>query len=265
VNAVYVTAVGLLAPGLEGWQASMPILRGESDYCPKAMPRLVVDLLPANERRRTTDTIRLALLAAQDALRQSSVAIEKVATVFASSDGDLDILDKICLALSLADHPVSPTLFHNSVHNAAAGYWAIATGSRISSTSLSAYNASFAAGLLEGMTVAVMEGLPTLLVSYDSPAPPRLSSVRHVAAPYAVAVLLQREKTSEALMLLRIRVATQGPEDQVSNPALEALRTGNPAAHSLPLLQALAARDALNVCIPYLPGTQLQVECRPCD
>jgi len=265
MNAVYVNAVGLLAPGLEGWQASMPILRGESDYRPEVIPRLVADLLPANERRRTTDTVRLALLAAQDALRQSSVAVETVATVFASSDGDLEILDKICLALSLPDHPVSPTLFHNSVHNAAAGYWAIATGSRMSSTSLSAYNASFAAGLLEGMTVAVVEGLPTLLVGYDLPAPPRLSSVRHLAASYAVALLLQRERTSEARMLLRIRLATQGLEDQLSNPALEALRTGNPAARSLPLLQALATRSALNVCIPYLPGTQLQIECRPCD
>ncbi len=43
-----------------------------------------------------------------------------------------------------------PTQFHNSVHNAVAGYWSIATKSTQPMTCLAAHDHSFAAGLLTG-------------------------------------------------------------------------------------------------------------------
>ena len=51
-------------------------------------------------------------------------------TVFTSSSGDGDNVHEICETLAAADRQVSPTRFHNSVHNAPAGYWSIATRSR---------------------------------------------------------------------------------------------------------------------------------------
>ncbi|MET0042628.1 MAG: beta-ketoacyl synthase chain length factor, partial [Candidatus Thiodiazotropha sp. 6PLUC3] len=80
-------------------------------------------------------TIKIALQAAEEALRDYSDS-EGVLSVFSSSEGDLDIIDQICLALSQEDRPVSPTQFHNSVHNAPAGYWSIGSGSHQGSTSL---------------------------------------------------------------------------------------------------------------------------------
>jgi hypothetical protein len=47
---------------------------------------------------------------------------------------------------------LSPTRFHHSVHNAASGYWAMASHSMAASTALSAFQNSFAAGLLEAAT-----------------------------------------------------------------------------------------------------------------
>ena len=47
---------------------------------------------------------------------------------------------------------LSPTRFHNSVHNAPAGYWGIATGAMAAVDGLCAFDASFAAGLLEAAT-----------------------------------------------------------------------------------------------------------------
>ena len=50
--------------------------------------------------------------------------------VFASGNGDGITVGAILEMLTKPDGFVSPTQFHNSVHNAAAGYWSIGTGSR---------------------------------------------------------------------------------------------------------------------------------------
>ena len=66
-----------------------------------------------------------------------------------SSDGDGEIVHRLCTALASPAAEVSPTDFHNSVHNAATGYWSIGAHSSAPSTALCAYDGSFAAGLLE--------------------------------------------------------------------------------------------------------------------
>ena len=88
------------------------------------------------------------------------------------------------------ERDVSPTRFHNSVHNAPAGYWSIATGARGPSTSLCAHESSFAAGLLEAAIQAHAEATRVLLIAYDLPHPFPLSAVAPVSAPFGVALLL---------------------------------------------------------------------------
>ncbi len=115
-------------------------------------------------------------------------------TVFASSGGDSEVLDKICTALTLPDRPVSPTQFHHSVHNTPAGYWSIATGCTQPSLSLSAYDSSFSAGLLEAAALAWAEAVRVLLIAYDLPLPFPLSERRRIVAPFAVALLLNPDR-----------------------------------------------------------------------
>ena len=131
MNPLAVEAVGLMAPGLAGWTASQAVLAGQRPYVTEPMPAAIATLLPANERRRVTATIKLALQVAQEAMAQAALphdpspASERgesaVRTVFASSGGDSEVLDKICMALTQPDRPVSPTHFHQSVHNTPAG------------------------------------------------------------------------------------------------------------------------------------------------
>ena len=52
---------------------------------------------------------------------------------------------------------ISPTQFHNSVHNAAAGYWHIAAGSAAPSLSVGGHDGAFAAGLLANRLVPQAE------------------------------------------------------------------------------------------------------------
>ena len=60
------------------------------------------------------------------------------------------INDYMCATLAATPTLISPTKFHNSVHNAAAGYWTHRPPAATSaSTALTAFDASFGAGLLE--------------------------------------------------------------------------------------------------------------------
>src|SRR5690606_20828188 len=95
--------------------------------------------------------VAVALEVALAACQASGRDPASLPSVFASSQGDLVIADYMCA--TLADEPatISPTRFHNSVHNAAAGYWTIGTGAMHPATALSAGDASFAQGLLEAM------------------------------------------------------------------------------------------------------------------
>ena len=154
---LFIEAVNVLGPGLNGWQQSQPVLREEVTLTSLTMAPVVVQHLPANELRRMTATLKLSLSVLEELNRAESVDLAQTATVFASSCGDIEIACAICQALTQPDRPVSPTQFHNSVHNAAAGYWSIALKSHKPSTSISAFDSTFAAGLLEVATLALTE------------------------------------------------------------------------------------------------------------
>jgi hypothetical protein len=183
-----------------------------------------------------------------------------VATVFSSGSGDLEILDKNCRALTQKPRALSPTLFHNSVHNAAAGYWGIANGSRAATTSLSAYDESFAAGLLEALMTADT-GQDCLLIAYDIPAPPALAPVRHVKVPFAVAIALTRERS--ARYATRLDWAWESSRGSLKSPDLAAnlmaLYQSNPAARALPFLSVMARRQDRTLVWPFLKGGQLRL------
>ncbi len=264
--AVAVRAIGLLAPGLAGWQASLATLRGEAPYQAASLPPPKPTMMAASERRRATMVTRLALTAAEEAVAGSGADPSRLASVFASSGGDMEIVDRICRALTQDDRPVSPTHFHNSVHNAAAGYWAIATGSMSASLSLSAHDGSFGAGLLEAATAVACEGQPVLLVTYDAPTPPPLAAKRPIPVAFAVALLCEplaeqeRLAQQERLARLGIEPPAFGSETRLADDGLEALRCANPAARSLPLLQAIARGSAASVTVPGGGGTAIRIE-----
>jgi hypothetical protein len=260
---VYVASVGLAAPGLADWPTGQPVLRGESRYAAREMPRYAPGLLPPNERRRTTRVGRLAFQAAEEAIRGSAIAADQLAAVFASASGDTEVVDRICRALAGPDRAVSPTDFHNSVHNAAAGYWSIATRSRQSSTSLSAFDSSFAAGLMEAVSLVILDARPILLVGYDIRPPPPLWFDRPLLDDFSSALLLTPHPHNGGMALRLEPGNSHVDEATVEDPGLEALRQGNSAARALPLLCALAKRGPLRLGLPYFDRC-ITVDVQPC-
>jgi len=262
---VTICGTGLFAPGLHDWQSGRAVLRGQSPYEPDEVPVFDAGLLPPNERRRATYTARLALRVAQEAMASAPISTPAdLSSVFACSGGDTESLDRICSALTLPGKPVSPNLFHNSVHNAPAGYWAIAAGSTAPSTSLSAYDSTFAAGLLDAFSLVAAMNQATLLVAYDIPPPKSLFPFRPLVAPFAVAFVVCPATMEHKGVALRVTIARDAQEDRMPEHGLERLRVGNPAARSLPMLAAIAMGGESTVVLPYLPESQLVVELMPC-
>jgi hypothetical protein len=262
-HTLSVESAGLLAPGLTGWLASRAILAGEQSYLAAPMPAPSAALLPPNERRRVTGLVKLALHVAQEAIAQTDCDPQTVRSVFASSGGDSEVLDKICVALTLPDRPVSPTHFHQSVHNTTAGYWSIATRCPQPSISLSAYDSSFMAGLREAAALAWAETAPVLLIAYDVPQPFPLSERRVIVAPFGVALLLNPHPTALRLATLHLTPTASATATTSAEPELERLRIGNPAARCLPLLQAIARPVGQQVTLADDGGMGLRVEVTP--
>lgn len=262
---VYLESLSVIAPGLAGWDKSRAILAGDSEYQAGPLPPFSPELLPVNERRRITPTIRIALQAATEALQARNHAANELRSVFSSNNGDLDISDRICSALCLPEFPVSPTDFHNSVHNAPAGYWAIGSQCHLPSTSISGGRASFVAGLLEAVTQALCCPQPVLLVCYELPTPDSLSGLWKVDQPFAVSMLVQKSQSPTSLGTLSLQLTDAGDTGiEIRNPALHSLLNGNSAAQSLPLLETIAIGKADSCRIPYLDNRHLMVEFSPC-
>lgn len=258
--AARIGGVGVAGPGLANWETARAALLDPAAWIrtPTVVP--VAEALPPVERRRCGTNVKLALGAGFEAARRSGLPPEAFATVFASSSGDGDNCHAICETLASEDRLISPTRFHNSVHNAPSGYWSIASRSTRPSDSIGAFDASFAAGLLEALTRIAAGEAPVMLVAYDSPYPEPLQAARPMQDGFAVALaLLPPDATG---LLLRASIASEAPT-VLANPAFESLRRGVPAARSLPLLALLARGVAGGAALEYLPGLALRVEVAP--
>lgn len=257
-------AAGVVGPGLTGWPASREVLAGRVAYRPEPLAPFVPGILPANERRRVTATIRIALQAATETLAGCRHDPRDIASVFVSANGDLEISDRICSALTLAERPVSPIDFHNSVHNAPAGYWAIGTHCNRASTSISGGAASFAAGLIEAATQVLAEAQPVLLVAYDLPPPATLARPEHGGTPFAAGCLISPAAPAHGLGELVLRPVASTGDRGLANALLEALRAGSAAAQALLLLESIAGETGNHCILPYLDGGGLRIDYTPC-
>jgi Beta-ketoacyl synthase, N-terminal domain len=264
-----IESVGLIGPGFASWVDAQAILAG---HVPYEAARTVVPApasLPSAERRRTGTGVKLALAVGHEAVTASGRDAASLATVFAASGGDGQNCHAICETLASDDRKLSPTRFHNSVHNAPAGYWSIATRAMAPSNVLCAYDGSFAAGLLESLCQVAVDGVPTLLIAFDTEYPAPMRDVRPVPDAFGVALLLSPVQGADAHtvtgtganVLARIDARlTDTPATVLAVQELEQMRRSNPAARALPLLEALAKQRPVSVVLDYLQDVQLQLD-----
>jgi hypothetical protein len=261
--AAWIEGIGFLAPGLPDWPTARAVLRGEQPITTAASVLPAPDILPPAERRRASRIVKLTLAVGLEAATQADADVGTLATVFSASGADGYNCHALCEQLATDDRQISPTRFHNSVHNATAGYWGIATKSMAPCQVLCAYDASFGAGLLDALAQVVVDRQPTLLIAYDSEYPEPLHSKRDIPDCAGVALLLMPEKTDRALARIAVTQAA-GHADLLADSGMESLRQKIPALRCLPLLQKLARGESGDVCLDYLPPMQLQVRVQSC-
>ena len=261
--SAFIDGIGVLGPGFSNWPAAARVLRGEAPYAPAPAVVPVPERLPSAERRRTGTPVRLALAVGLEATGHAGADPATLPAVFASSGGDGQNCHDICETLAGAERALSPTRFHNSVHNAAAGYWGIATGATPASNALCAYDGSFGAGLLEALAQLRIERTAALLVAYDADYPPPIRRARPIPARFAVALVLCPVAGPNSRARLTCTPANALAE-RLEDAALEELRASIPAARSLPLLAALAGDVPRETALDYLGNMTLSLRIEPC-
>lgn len=254
----WIDGIGLLGPGLPDWPTARAVLAGGAAYTPGPTAAPPPQSLPPAERRRAGLSVKVALAVAQEAIAAGQLDARALSTVFASSGADGDNCDAICQALASDDRHISPTRFHNSVHNAPAGYWGIASGAMTPATVLCAYDASFGAGLLEALAQVAVDGSDTLLIAYDAPYPEPLHAKRPLPAAFGLALALTPRQSAQSLARIQVTLTDAEP-DVLADARFEALRRAIPTARGLPLLQALARGEARQVVLDYLAPLSLAV------
>lgn len=261
---IRIDGMGFWAPGWPHWQAARAGLRGEMQADPlvgKPSPAL----LGAAERRRAPLPVLLACEIAAQACAQSAYAADSLASVFASTHGDLVITDYMCSTLASAPHELSPIRFHNSVHNAPAGYWTIAAQCHQASTSISSWHCSLANALLEAAVQVLGEKSPVLLAAYDAQSTEILSAVSPSDCLFGVAMVIAAPRSGLPRLRLQPGMRAAAESDAARIPqSFQKLARENPmAAQAMPLLAALAAGVPSRMQLPSGAASGLQIEVLP--
>jgi hypothetical protein len=242
-----VLGIGVFGPGLPDWTAAQEVLCEIRPYVRDHTAPPSSTLLPAAERRRATPSTRLALTVAQQALTHANISAAGVPAVFGSSSGNPDIIHDICAMLADGDYQISPTKFHNSVHNAASGYYSIAVQSHCSVTSLCAFDDTAVTALFQAAVQAATESTPVLMVSYDLPYPFPLSEARPTVDAWAISMVLAPAGVAGSVQLTFGDGVQHSVATEMADPLLNRARIGNPTARLLPLLAKLAQSAAVSM------------------
>ncbi|HUA78987.1 MAG TPA: beta-ketoacyl synthase chain length factor [Dyella sp.] len=234
---IHVEGIGLWSRQIANFDALQRVLGGETPAAPAMRPDAAA--LSPNERRRAPESVLVAIEAASQAVAMSGRAVEHLACVFASAYGDQATTDYMCRVLAGRPTELSPTRFHNSVHNASAGYWTIATGCHAPSSAACAGSASFGSALLEAAALACADRRPVMLVCSDTAGTGPLGELIGCTIAFGCALVIAPAAHTDITLHLTTRAASW-PDHPVLPDDCATWMRSNPSAACLPLLALLA-------------------------
>ena len=252
-----VAGIGFWSNGLPNWAAARAFAAGGA-LDPAAPVRPQPQLLAPNERRRAPESVAVALDVALAACAAAGADPAALPSVFASTHGELAITDYMCATLAQDPAAISPIRFHNSVHNAAAGYWTIGNGCHAPSTAISAFDASFAQGLLEAMSQLATGAPAVLLAAYDGTAVGPAAVLWASTGLLGGALVLVADGPGHAATGPRLTVSLEDGDAPAGDGPLAIHARGNAMAPMLPLFDALAVH-ASGAILHAAPGRVLRV------
>lgn len=241
---------------LLGWAACAPEadFRAGLPFFASGMDR---EAMPALLRRRASQATLMAFSAALRACAQAGLKPAELPAVFASAAGEIQTSDALCIELAKPCGVVSPTAFHNSVQNTAAGYWSIAQGCTRPASALAAGADTFAMALLEAWCQLACQGGELLLVCYDEAWPGHLVPGRGEPAFACAWVLAAGAREGAAARIGRPCC----PSALAFPAAWLPLADKMPVLAAIPLLSLVAAGAAEAQPVPVsasVPGWQVE-------
>ena len=245
-QTAYIEGIGIWSDRLPGWDKACRIFRADIAVPVEPCKRPSPEILPPNERRRAPDTVAISLAVGSEACTHAQRDPSTLPAVFASTHGDLAITDYMCETLASTPELLSPTRFHNSVHNAAAGYWAIATGCMRPYTAISADRYSFGNGLLEALVQAQCDNETVLFVAYDIAAKGPLANVVSSTGRLGCALVLGCQPTPDSKYVLHWQLRDNERQrdstacTKVASTESASHVAGNAMAKALPMFEAIA-------------------------
>ena len=218
----YLHAASVLAPGM----ASLAQLRSicRSNQFPESAVVLQLpspEMLPANERRRASQVVRLTQACIQQVLQDCPFPVESLRSVFATDEGTGEVCQKILQAVATT-RQVSPLIFSNSVQNAPSGYFSISWRNTQSSTVVSLGLESFASGLLCAVTEAITCEQPVMLVAYDPAMTTPMDELLSIHEAIATAWIISsgtRSKSTSALASFTLKLESAAIHAPTAWPA----------------------------------------------
>lgn len=253
-----VLGASVAAPGIADWTTLRSVLAGAA--VDPDQPAVQSTLLSPRDRRRAPAAVRLNFAAAEQACLAAGLSPGAPVAVFSSAMGDIEISDYICRTLAEQPGQLSPTRFHNSVHNAASGYWSIGTGATGDVTAVSGGRDSVTAGWIEALARVVNDSTVVLLVVCDDRGHGPMRDLWPSVHPFCSALVLARPGARTPIA--RLEATLEPCRD--AGPALPTVLAerviDNPSARMLPALALIAGfgDGAVSLGAEQGPGVTLR-------
>jgi hypothetical protein len=204
MKPAYVRGVGLWTPGYDH-----PLAWCQQKLDP-AIEKPMATLLEGPLRRRATPLTRMAVEVFQQVTIDADCDPGSIPTVWATAHGEHSPAIKLLGMMQQGEGKLSPTHFHNSVHNTAGGYASIATGNVAPSTTFTGGPELVASSLLEAWCLLDSSGSDVALVIADEALKPPFEQVVD-PAPLAIAFLLSQRPEGSLAVLSELRRAAIAP------------------------------------------------------
>ncbi len=226
------TGIALWAPGFDdlarlaaGDRLPDPLIKA-----PKA------EILPARLRRRCSLLTRMSAEVVAKASAQAAIDTSLATVVLASVYGEIRTTGQLLVMMAEEPgSPLSPTRFHNSVHNTPIGYLSIACSNHQGSTAISAGPRTLAMAMLEAATVIAAGEGPVVVVIVEEPLPEGLALDGGTYDALAVAFVVESARDAG----IRVRLGRSASADPL--PEIPENIVGNPCANAVAVATALVA------------------------
>jgi hypothetical protein len=268
VLSAYLRGVGLWTPAHPHFQAWLAAGAPDDLTAPEQGKRALpaAELLHPRLRRRTSVLTRASVTALEAAVAQGGAQLGAVRLILVSSFGEIETTVELLAQLAEPQGPVSPTKFHNSVHNTATGYMSIASGNAGEATALAGGPHNLEIGLLELFSGLAIDGGDAVLLLAEERIPAPFE--RPDADPtFAVALHFGAEPARAwhgASLDLRVGLAAVNAAD--AGPALPIGALASMVSPTVALLRAIAERidpasQAGPLTVPLAPAAAAGVGC----